>query len=82
MQKFTNSIIYCFIFLSYITYAIFCPLLLFFVLINIINRTETVSSIIRKWDVELNEDLAEFQLQAQKVAIWDNQLRENQNVRE
>jgi hypothetical protein len=37
--------------------------------------------VIRKWYHELNEDLGEFQLQAQKVAMWDNQLRANQKVR-
>jgi nuclear pore complex protein Nup62 len=37
-----------------------------------------VRSIIQLWHKELAEDAEKFQEQAQRVSIWDNQLRENQ----
>jgi nuclear pore complex protein Nup62 len=41
-----------------------------------------VKSIIQLWYKELAEDALEFQKQAQRVSIWDNQLRENQKCLE
>ena len=41
-------------------------------------RALDVRSIIQLWHKELAEDAEKFQEQAQRVSIWDNQLRENQ----
>lgn len=37
-----------------------------------------MKSIIQLWYKELAEDAVKFQEQAQRVSLWDNQLRENQ----
>jgi hypothetical protein len=43
--------------------------------------TMDVKSIIQQWYKELAEDAEEFEQQAQRVSVWDQQLRENQKVR-
>lgn len=39
-----------------------------------------VKSLIQQWYRELAEDALEFEAQAQRVGVWDQQLRENQKV--
>jgi hypothetical protein len=40
-----------------------------------------VKSIIQQWYKQLADDAVEFEDQAQRVSVWDQQLRENQKVR-
>ena len=42
--------------------------------------TMDVKSLIQQWYRELAEDALEFEAQAQRVGVWDQQLRENQKV--
>ena len=39
-----------------------------------------VKGIIQSWYRELAEDALAFEQQAQRVGVWDQQLRENQKV--
>ncbi len=39
-----------------------------------------VKSLVQQWYKELAEDALEFEAQAQRVGVWDQQLRENQKV--
>jgi hypothetical protein len=39
-----------------------------------------VKAIIQQWYQELADDAVEFEQQAQRVSVWDQQLRENQKV--
>ena len=39
-----------------------------------------VKTIIQQWYKELADDALEFEQQAQRVSVWDQQLRENQKV--
>ncbi|KAJ1438193.1 hypothetical protein B484DRAFT_392444 [Ochromonadaceae sp. CCMP2298] len=41
-----------------------------------------VKSIIQQWYQELAEDAVDFEAQAQRVNVWDQQLRENQRTLE
>lgn len=43
--------------------------------------TLTVDGIISKWETQLRKDLEEYQRQSERVAMWDQQLRENQKVK-
>jgi hypothetical protein len=60
-----------------------CIVLLFiaYMRANDCSSTMDVKSIIQQWYKELAEDAEEFELQAQRVSVWDQQLRENQKVR-
>jgi hypothetical protein len=60
----------CTLFLSLLTYAAYSCY-----------STMDVKSIIQQWYKELAEDAEEFEQQAQRVSVWDQQLRENQKVR-
>jgi hypothetical protein len=42
--------------------------------------TLTVDGIISKWENQLRKDLEEYQRQSERVAMWDQQLRENQKM--
>ena len=42
--------------------------------------TLTVDGIITKWENQLRKDVDEYQRQSERVAMWDQQLRENQKV--
>ena len=44
------------------------------------HSTLDVRGIIQQWYRDLAEDAKEFEAQAQRVAVWDQQLRENQKV--
>jgi len=41
-----------------------------------------VKSLVQQWYKELAEDALEFEAQAQRVGVWDQQLRENQKALE
>lgn len=51
-------------------------MLLFIVIVS----TLTVDGIITKWENQLRKDVEEYQRQSERVAMWDQQLRENQKV--
>jgi len=46
-----------------------------------IYSTLSVEGIINQWVKELHEDLDVFAYQAERVSLWDDQLRENQKVK-
>lgn len=48
----------------------------FFVVVS----TLTVDGIINKWENQLRKDVEEYQRQSERVAMWDQQLRENQKM--
>jgi hypothetical protein len=65
------------------TLLVHCMVFLFIAYIraNDCYSTMDVKSIIQQWYKELAEDAEEFEQQAQRVSVWDQQLRENQKVR-
>jgi primosomal protein N'' len=40
----------------------------------------TIDGIINEWTMQLERDIEEYARQSDKVAMWDNQLRENQKL--
>lgn len=51
-----------------------------YTIVTIAISTMDIKGIVQQWYKELAEDALEFERQAQRVNVWDQQLRDNQKV--